>query len=189
MHNIETIQDKLEQNLFSVVIDVDKQSIVALNSTTMSVKFDIPILIHTTVLPPQKDADFLETGIPKNSKVYVNFLKRNASELLRGRFVTDCLFDSVDQGFVAVGSIDDNVNKKILEQRNTLNFAYQYFTSVMTAIFSVVGLLVYIKIIKSGLRPHNSKHYSSPNHHEIHQENDHKEHISDEEPLFEKKNK
>ncbi len=155
MHNIETIQNKLEQNLFSVVIDVDKSAITYApnNSSLAIIKFDVPILIHTTVLPPQKDADFIETGIPKNSKVYVNFLKTNASELLKGRFVTDCLFESVGNGFVSVGSIDDNVNKRVTEQRHTLNFAHYSFVMTMTAIFSVIGLVVYVKIILSAFRP------------------------------------
>ena len=161
VHNIETIQDKLEQNLFAVMIDVVKQSIADSphNSSISIIKFDIPILIHSTVLPPQKEADFIETGIPKNSKVYVNFLKSNASELLKGRFVTDCLFESLGLGFVSVGAIDDNVNKRIVEQRHTLNFAYYSFLTTMTAIFSIFGLVTFAKIIASGFRQKHEHHY------------------------------
>ena len=163
VHNIETIQGKDEQNLFSVIINVPKDSIVksSTNASNSIIRFDIPVLIHTTVLPPQKDADIFETGIPKNSKVYVNFLKSNASDLLKGRFVTDCLFESIDNGFVSVGSIDDNINKRVVEQRLTLNFAYYSFVVTMTAIFGVFGFLVFVKIIISGFRPVNTHEYHS----------------------------
>lgn len=161
VHNIETIQDKLEQNLFAVMVDVTKENIIDSphNSSISIIKFDIPVLIHSTVLPPQKDVDFIETGIPKNSKVYVNFLKPNASELLKGRFVTDSLFESLGNGFVSVGAVDDNVNKRIVEQRHTLNFAYYSFLTTMTAIFSLFGLVTFVKIIVSGFRPKHEHHY------------------------------
>lgn len=149
VHNIETIQNKREQNIYGVVYHLNHADIKpsADNPNLMVVRFTIPVLIHSTVLPPQKNADYVDTGIPQNAKVYINFLKANASQLLTGRFSSDCLFEGSSENFVAIGSMDDNVSNRILEQRITLNFAYYNVTTFLTAAFSVIGLLVYFKII------------------------------------------
>lgn len=165
MHNIETIQGKEEQNLYTILYNVNPEDIhESQTSPDISVvRFNIPIIIHTTVLPPQQSADYLETGIPKNAKIYANFLNANASEFLRGRFVTDCLFEGLDRNFVSVGSIDDNVHRRISEHRNTLNFTHYKLVNFLTAVFGLIGLIVYIRIIISAFRQpvqfgHHHKH-------------------------------
>lgn len=149
VHNIETIQGISEQNLIVIKAAVKSKdftpSLDAINATV--VKFDLPILIHSTVLPPQKELDFVEVGIPKNSKVYINFLKANVANHLRGRFSTDCLFDN----FVAVGSADENVHRKVFELRPTLNIQLQKVMSYLTAIFVVIGVLIFLKLILSAI--------------------------------------
>jgi hypothetical protein len=151
--------------------DVNPEDIrQSLESPNISVvRFTVPIIIHTTVLPPQVNADYLETCIPKNAKIYANFLKANASELLRGRYVTDCLFDGVDGTFVSVGSVDDNIHRRIPEHRNTLNFAHYQLVRFLTTIFGLIGLIVYVRIIMSAFRePIAFRHHHS------HAEDDHR---------------
>lgn len=152
--------------MYTILYNVKEEDIQksTVSADVSIVRFNIPIIIHTTVLSAQADADFVETGIPKNAKLYVNFLKPNATRLLKGRFVTDCLFEGLDGTFVSVGSIDDNVHRRIVEQRNTLNFAHYKLMSFLTAVFGLVGLIIFVRIIISGFRHpvqfrhHHNKH-------------------------------
>jgi hypothetical protein len=112
------------------------------------IKFEVPILIHTTVLPAQQDQDTLEVGIPKNAKLYINFLKPNLALQLKGRFSTDCLFET----FAGVGLIDDNVHRKTVEVRHTLNMQMYKICIFLTYAFVFFGLMVFLKISFMGDR-------------------------------------
>ena len=124
------------------------------------------------MLPPQKDQDFLEVGIPKNAKIYVNFIKPSIGNQLRGRYSTDCLFQH--ENYVGIGMIDDNVHRTLVEHRLVLNFKMYKVSAGLTIAFLTIGLLIFIKIIfMSG---HSNDHH---NHHKDH--TNHQEHHKTEE--------
>jgi hypothetical protein len=90
IHNIETIQEKVdEQNL--IIFSVKAVPSAKAPAGYALFNFSIPLLIHSTVLPPNS-AGTLETYIPMTAKLYINFLKVSESSAgLRGRYTSDCL--------------------------------------------------------------------------------------------------
>lgn len=182
VHNIETIHGKQEQNLVVLIADIPTKDLKLVNLPDKSVyviSFEVPVLIHATVLPPQKEADTLEVGIPKNAKLYVNFIKPHVGQLLKGRFSTDCLFDG--ENFVPVAMNDDNVDRRIVEHRLTLNFRMYKPCAILTISFVVVGLIIFLKIIfmpyssssHEAVDEHRHHHASHTERHDHHESNKH----------------
>lgn len=162
IHNIETIKDKEEQNMFVLVKTLTPGDIEAaqrIGNTTV-IRFQIPILVHATVLRPQLDQDYVEVGIPKNAKVYINFLKPHLGQMLKGRFSTDCLFET----FVGVGMIDDNVHRRTLEVRHTLNLQTYRVCMFLTYAFLLMGILIFLKLIFMGEQHIHQHPHSAPTH-------------------------
>lgn len=174
IHNIETIKGKNEQNMAVFMIDLDESQ--ATTTTIDGVQttifhFDLPILVHATVLSPQKDADSIDVSIPKNAKLYVNFLKPQVSSSLRGRYNTDCLFEH--ENFVGIGMIDDNVHRRIVEHRHTLNFKLYRICAALTVAFLVFGLIIFIKILFMADSGHSDTQHRDHEHPHTHDGQEH----------------
>lgn len=167
VHNIETIKNKAEQNLAVLMVDLDSSQVQTTgpNNNMTVITFEIPILVHSTVLPPQKDTDSVETAIPKNAKVYINFIKPSVGNSLRGRYATDCLFDH--DNFYGVGQIDENVDRRLVEQRHVLNFKMHKVCAGLTCAFLAIGLIIFFKILfMANHSSYGHGHKSHSGHHE-----------------------
>lgn len=119
IHNIETIQDKVrEQNVVFFHTSVSPSA----SSPAGYKKFDfsVPLLIHTTVLPPN-DSGIADTYLPMAAKVYVNFIKDSElARAVRGRYVSDCLLGEEYTPVSSLKSEKPNVHPT-REQRLVLN--------------------------------------------------------------------
>ena len=153
-----------------LIIDVQPDQIKNARENSVDyqvIEFEIPVLVHATVLPPQKDQDYVDVGIPKNAKLYVNFIKSSIGNHLRGRYSTDCLFHY--ENFVGIGMIDDNVHRTLVEHRLVLNHKMYKVTTGLTIGFLVIGLLVFIKLLfMSGTSADHSHHHKDQSHHHEH---------------------
>lgn len=85
-----------------------------------SFSFSVPLLIHTTVLPPNLWG-FAETYIPMNTKVYANFVKKSeVTAAVVGRFTTDHLLEGEYTPITSAKSENPSVRPQ-KEQRLVLN--------------------------------------------------------------------
>lgn len=137
VHNIETVLSRQEQNLFGVTVSVFDEDTATLQNSTV-IRFEVPVLIHSTVLPPSLE-NSVDTYIPKNAKIYVNFLAEAEPEL----YATDCLM----QGWACVGMADNNIHRQIVESRFTVNLKMKEVCLWTTLGFALVGLLYFVKLI------------------------------------------
>lgn len=137
VHNIETVLSRQEQNLFGVTVQVLDEETTQLQNTTV-VRFEVPVLIHSTVLRPSEE-NTVDTYIPKNAKIYVNFLSAAESEL----YATDCLM----QGWTCIGMADNNVHRQIVETRYTVNLKMKEVCLWTTLAFVSIGLFYFLKLV------------------------------------------
>ena len=137
VHNIETVLSRQEQNLFGVTVDVlDEHRSTQQNVTV--IRFEVPVLVHSTVLRPSEE-NSLDTYIPKNAKIYVNFLSGVESEL----YATDCLME----GWTCVGMADNNIHRQIVETRFTVNLKMKEVCLWTTLAFAFIGVAYFLKLI------------------------------------------
>lgn len=101
--------------------------------------FAVPLLIHTTVLPPN-DSGIAETYIPMAAKVYVNFIKESElTRAVRGRYASDCLVGEEHTPISSVKSEKPNI-QPIREQRLVLNVRDTQTNQIMLFATVTIGL-------------------------------------------------
>lgn len=143
-HNLETIRNRHEQNMIGLVYTVPEKFI---DREAGLIKFEIPVIIHTTVLPPKEFEDQQEVGVPKSAKIYANFLNSQKISDFQGRYVFDCLFSSSENPFIPVGSLEDSIHRRVIETRNVLNKKYQPMCLSLTLFFAGLGVLLFLHLI------------------------------------------
>lgn len=109
--------------------------------------FSVPLLIHTTVLPPN-ESGVADTYIPMAAKVYVNFIKD--SELVgavRGRYSSDCL---LGEEYTPVSSLKSEKpdlqpireRRLVLNVRDTQTNQMLLFATVATGLGFILAAVV-----------------------------------------------
>jgi len=110
--------------------------------------FSVPLLIHTTVLPPNPSG-LVETYIPSNTKVYINFLTPSAtSNTLPHRFASDCLLSPEFTAITSTKSLKPQT-PAIREQRLVLNTNDTQTNQMLLMITIMIGMsLILAAVVK-----------------------------------------